>query len=1458
MSNEPRIRLNVLSIQIATDFEECLYSHFYFEVYLNNRKVFTSDMFRMTSYRFINRSFIITKENSKEIIQIKYKFFHIDGKSRMIGDVNFDLNQLNKEKKNQIILEKICNSATLEVNSTISIIFNNKWDKFSIDYLQKYNNDKNLLSSLYQGGNAIVRTFKQDGQMFVAKMETYQLPLIRYEFFNEIEILHFLNDHPNIAKLCGYSIIDGIFAIVLRHEPHSLEDYLSKKIDLNPSQRKNILYGVCNILSYANFKGILHRDIKPSNILLNENYECILADFGLSRDFSNDMTEAIGTMEYMAPEVSQGSKYKYNSACDIYSLGLVLYQMEKRRRILILDLKRWKNQLKPLIREMLNNNINFRPTAEEIMFLIENDVLVFSNLYETNEKYYPPLLKRDPCSRSILLDIDTYVNNILTFNNLEEKDFLINLFHAGFIYIRAEKFSKASEFYRILYQLNSKYFKPFYQLLVKNGKGVAVDIYQEFENDNFNLKETQPDSFNYWYVQNIYESMEKVFSRETGIGRAYTRLNQVYNFKERILISNDTMKIRKACKFFTYLNIYCGMNIYFEYLLNDKLHIMKTKSIEKKQLFVKRISKYLDNHCNEKNVNLYIIGCVILRKIHAPINAKEVIKKVLKFNISNRKAWKEYLEILYQEYKSDINRTNLFKEIKKANEKGIPEAYYYRGLLKKKECKMNHISQSESYEKLFYKGAIKNCPYCQFEYGNILLDNWRIDEAIDYFHIVINNLCSNQKIRAKAFFKLSQSYLFKNRFRNSTNSEEKVLTSDLYMAILYCNHAKILGNTDAYQFLMIIEPKELFSNEIFQSLLYFTGTNCRHNKEKAYDLILEAIKKNNTTARVTYCKFNFYDNGFTYIDGIISNLYNIKDIDLQAKLLYTILVKDNVDDAIKSHTDHTIRELCGLYEGIKEIRENPKENLFSNKKIWNSNFKQYNESYFYKYFRTLYLYLYDNGPTQIKSKIIYEIIDLLGATIKCNYHHSFLLCGMMSFHHYIDTNQFEHKDYFIESVLDCFKSKGNEIDNRLETVIYYLLIASNLNDMLALFQLALIYIELFINDKLCFEYIIYTIQILTCVKNNFKKEEEIYHIANCALGLMYILEGRSFISTLFCFYISFQEGYDPASKILKDISFLLAKDSLGFSNFLIELSTNKNLFHDRKESMQTIDKEVKSFKNEMKNKKGGFSSYKKKINDYARDKFKEFCEYHQRLDIIMNILLGQIETDFVEFSLGIFPQKYYIPIPSFIGNKGHIILDKANLNKFKIFNGKPNLFVDFIINLIDGDDKNIDEIKVKSDFESTLVFKSLKSITYFYKEFPQVSNVLSEYQILKNFSSSFQYLGKIKQAIYVLDPILCPEEFECLTKIQQENLMIHLSQLLLKNGEIREAISRLEQFRDSNIVAIYLADLYLKNGEILRAREILESFISMIENGGFKPSENIDKILKKFINIVKFIDEFVS
>ena len=103
-------------------------------------------------------------------------------------------------------------------------------------------------------------------------------------------------------------------------------------------QTLSLILKVCDAVQFAHEHGVLHRDLKPGNILLREDGEPLVADFGLAKLKSSEGSRSlsltghvVGTLENMAPEQAESSK-DVDERADVYSIGTILYQMLSGRR----------------------------------------------------------------------------------------------------------------------------------------------------------------------------------------------------------------------------------------------------------------------------------------------------------------------------------------------------------------------------------------------------------------------------------------------------------------------------------------------------------------------------------------------------------------------------------------------------------------------------------------------------------------------------------------------------------------------------------------------------------------------------------------------------------------------------------------------------------------------------------------------------------------------------------------------------------------------------------------------------------------------------------------------------------------------------------------------------------------------------------------------------------------------
>ena len=114
---------------------------------------------------------------------------------------------------------------------------------------------------------------------------------------------------------------------------------LLRRPKLTPTQRLELFIAVCHAVQHAHQKGIIHRDLKPSNILVTVNDGVAISkviDFGIAKATQGPLTDHtlftafqqfIGTPAYMSPEQADLSSVDIDTRSDIYSLGVLLYEL---------------------------------------------------------------------------------------------------------------------------------------------------------------------------------------------------------------------------------------------------------------------------------------------------------------------------------------------------------------------------------------------------------------------------------------------------------------------------------------------------------------------------------------------------------------------------------------------------------------------------------------------------------------------------------------------------------------------------------------------------------------------------------------------------------------------------------------------------------------------------------------------------------------------------------------------------------------------------------------------------------------------------------------------------------------------------------------------------------------------------------------------------------------------------
>src|SRR5689334_9079095 len=198
-------------------------------------------------------------------------------------------------------------------------------------YIGKYR----VKGELGRGGMGAVYLAEQPGlgrEVAIKELIQSADPVALRRFLQEAQVMA-RTSHPNLVQVHDMELQGNVNYLVLEFiKGRSLRDWMNEA-QIPPPQVFAVMHGILQALDYAHRRQIVHRDMKPENVLISDEGQVKVADFGIARllddtglgGTATKTGTTVGTPQYMSPE--QVSSSKVDGRSDLYSAGIVLYEL---------------------------------------------------------------------------------------------------------------------------------------------------------------------------------------------------------------------------------------------------------------------------------------------------------------------------------------------------------------------------------------------------------------------------------------------------------------------------------------------------------------------------------------------------------------------------------------------------------------------------------------------------------------------------------------------------------------------------------------------------------------------------------------------------------------------------------------------------------------------------------------------------------------------------------------------------------------------------------------------------------------------------------------------------------------------------------------------------------------------------------------------------------------------------
>ena len=695
-----------------------------------------------------------------------------------------------------------------------------KYSLQNFNYLTDKNNNPIIIGKggygkLYLSRNIIDNTKYAIKNISKKKMKEMKIsPSI---IKREIDI-HIRINHPHIIKLFSYLEDRYNYYLAMEYaKKGNLYQLIQEKKGLNENEAFNYFIQVVSAIHFLHINGYAHRDIKPENILLDENYQIKLCDFGWCVNVSKgERITFCGTYEYMAPEMINDEFY--DMGIDIWSLGVLLYEMIHgyspfRAHFFLKDAK---SAMKEIFMNIKNNNYTIdRKISKECINLIDklltidpkkrikvNEIFLHPWVVKYEKKYFPEFKR-----------INVINNEYNEENNIDEE---IN----EDIYIKIDKNSYLKE--------NN----------LKNN-----------HSNNYNR-------YNYHYSKIYPDNNGFLFIKEKNKEKSNSRINEESKEKNSIrneLIINDKYKIKNNLEKTEYKENKYQNN--FIHNINNSKNNDNILNIKQKSNF----SEIKKNRNHNFHINLGIINKVNQNNYNIKkIQSEQKNKNQRNIGIHKMKEKLNINIVKEQKDKNTVNESKKEEDFSYIYNKPRKDVGFYKIINLSKEKSMNKIIQENKDRYKRAKSVEQSLTKMNINFtGNKNKDNiieQNLEQEKDIKNNELNNN-SNSKIININRIKPVHLDEMRHNLKDDFHRFRKKVVHIKKRSFLNETNFKFSKNTEKTKDKLYQKFAKINYQKPVQNIFYNTFYNCNFDNAKNNSININ-VDKNETYTNNFYVQIN--------------------------------------------------------------------------------------------------------------------------------------------------------------------------------------------------------------------------------------------------------------------------------------------------------------------------------------------------------------------------------------------------------------------------------------------------------------------------------------------------------------------------------------------------------------------------------------------------------------------------